>query len=95
MKSLMLVVSGVVAGVVLVIACSGGKGAGNSAHAAPSDCASWEVASFAIGSSAFPTGPSVPVNSDIVATVSEIPAGWEPFAILGSPTFLYARRCKQ
>jgi hypothetical protein len=82
MKSIVLWLSGVVAGVALVLSCDGVRiSSGSDASAAPGDCAAWQVAYFDVVVS---SGPEAPVN---------IPTGWEPFHVTSGGT-AFLRRCK-
>ena len=95
MRTWSLFISGLMAGVALVVACN----QGSKAKAAPTDCAVWQVADASdiaglagFGSSTVQVGtienPGYPPRP-IYAT--EI-AGWEPFAVQDGT--MMARRCK-
>jgi hypothetical protein len=99
MKGLGYVAAGAAFGIALVVACesdksptSGGASgggrvsAGSSSHAAPSDCAAWQVAYL----------EATPVGG--VSAPADLPAGWEPFIVYGGgvpgASNIYVRRCK-
>jgi hypothetical protein len=73
---------GFVAGIFFVVACE--HVGPSKAHAAPSDCATWQYAS----ASQLETG--VQLSSTLAA--EELQSGWEPFAV--GPSGVVVRRCK-
>lgn len=77
MKTIALGV-GFIAGIFFVVACE--RIGTPAAHAAPSDCTSWEYAS----------ATQVEVGS---LTERMLPAGWEPFAV-SDTSGVMVRRCR-
>lgn len=82
MRPSMIFVAGIAAGIAFIIAC-GNMNAGTDASASPTDCATWQVQYV-----------QVPVGSG--ASFGTLPAGWEPFSVVGSGSGDFngwARRC--
>ncbi len=90
MKTRIMFVAGVFAGIASVVAC---RHAGNSAKAGPNDCSRWQIGTFSLGVDcpADSGGPSDPACT--------LPNGWEPMSFSTYDVFsrsngtIYARRC--
>jgi hypothetical protein len=97
---------GLLAGIAFVVACEnggvmggpdGGVRAGSEAHAAPDDCATWQVLVIETDQEKLLAAGTVPTldGTGYAGVIWEPPAGWEPFgATRLSGENLYFRRCK-
>jgi hypothetical protein len=79
----MTLAAGFAAGIFFVVACE--RAGTPAAHAAPSDCTTWQYAN------ASKLETSVLLSSTVAA--EELPSGWEPFAV-DAQTGVLVRRCK-
>ena len=90
MKALGLVVSGVVAGIALIVAC---EHAGRDADGAPLDCTAWQYAGAPAGDFVEVQYTSPTTGQISTLTAYELAPGWEPFTNAGSSSVIM-RRCK-